>query len=829
MNARLFHARRKGQSIPLIALLIVVLFGLVALSVDVGNTYAQNRNAVRATDAAALAGMDKLIHGGLDGDIAAAIKASFLSNGIKAQLSPELGVTSDERKIDAQYLDAGGNWLGRCNIGNCGGVPKNVTYIRLNTTGTVDTYFARVVGQNTLPVKAQAFAAQCSPVKGVYPIGVNAADLDTNGFIPPSDPAEAQFYGKYIDPQYPNGLTQRRIYRKANFDTPGSFSWLQWRDGASFGSAVSTNEMLAKDGNLDMKFEEVTPWPNKNEAAPAGYPLLPGELSEGDWIHGNTGMTNSNDVKDALDFHITYGTIMNLPIIDKSSGQGQNTSFQMQRMGAFRLVGYGGAGANAYFDLVYVGDADKTACLNTNVNLGLKGLGLAGQVYLNPRWIQQAAPHQPIAYQIVLDVSGSMSWDFHGYGTLGSRNVQCESTLNPNPQNLPYSGSCDGGQNAAWHVQSERRVFIAKDAIYKFIDNMGANDTMRVIAFSSTDSGQAVLTTSPQWSSNKATLRSIVEQAGAYNGDPYRTDGGTAGPDALAKAASLFKESNGYVPQAPSGEDYKPVVIYLTDGVANIFLGGGRNTARDVCANLSIAEALNTAVPCQVEYTSSRKARPIQAMVDVSADMKADVDNLSIFTIGLAQVTQTGLRMIATEPANFYSADDGFEVDDILNEIQDKVENTTCVAGGGYSWINTIDGAHTPASATPPLPAGVYGYVYIYEPGAQTAKYTLPINHDTTVASSGKLGFSIPPPDPNNPTSTGVTPGNYEMAAYVRYKGDDGTTRQYDWFVNQSTLKPVPRISITVSPAATLGSSVALAPIFLDLKEEAAVCPPTTP
>ena len=88
MKARLFRSKRQGQSIILIALIIVVLVAMVGLSVDVGNTYAQNRNAVRATNAAALAGMDKLIKNGDDSAVSAAIVASFKSNGITAQINP---------------------------------------------------------------------------------------------------------------------------------------------------------------------------------------------------------------------------------------------------------------------------------------------------------------------------------------------------------------------------------------------------------------------------------------------------------------------------------------------------------------------------------------------------------------------------------------------------------------------------------------------------------------------------------------------------------------------------------------------------------------------
>ncbi len=165
MKARLFHSKRQGQSIIIIALIIVVLVGMVGLSVDVGNAYAQNRNAVRATDAAALAAMDKLIRHGNDSSIGKVIVASFKSNGITAQIDPTAVAQPGEREIQARYLDSNGNWIGSCYIGSCGSVPTNVTYIQINTSGLVDTYFARVVGRPTLPVKAQAFAAQCTPVK----------------------------------------------------------------------------------------------------------------------------------------------------------------------------------------------------------------------------------------------------------------------------------------------------------------------------------------------------------------------------------------------------------------------------------------------------------------------------------------------------------------------------------------------------------------------------------------------------------------------------------------------------------------------------------------
>lgn len=106
MNARLTRTRAAGQSIPLIALLIVVLIGAVGLAVDVGNDYAQQRNTVRGTNAAALAGMNAMIQGVSDQAVGQVIQQSLKSNkidGIYGQADDVAG--SNQRIIQAHYLN----------------------------------------------------------------------------------------------------------------------------------------------------------------------------------------------------------------------------------------------------------------------------------------------------------------------------------------------------------------------------------------------------------------------------------------------------------------------------------------------------------------------------------------------------------------------------------------------------------------------------------------------------------------------------------------------------------------------------------------------------
>jgi len=279
MIDRLSRRTASGQSIPLIALLIVVLIAAVGLSVDVGNTYAQQRNTVRATNAAALAGMTELIRSNTDQTAGKVIQESLRSNQIEGVYDdPNTLTQPNQRVITAHYMDAKGNYLLACNIGSCGAVPAGVTYIEVKVEGTVDTYFARVVDRPTLPVGAKAYAGRCTPTQDIYPIGVQVSNLDSTAqkFLAPTNPDELPYFGKYYPPSYPAGITKRRIYFKENGDGPGQFSWLRWSSANNAGNSTELTAMIQGDGNISSRFDEgiynestgTFTWPDINAQAP---------------------------------------------------------------------------------------------------------------------------------------------------------------------------------------------------------------------------------------------------------------------------------------------------------------------------------------------------------------------------------------------------------------------------------------------------------------------------------------------------------------------------------------------------------------------------------
>jgi hypothetical protein len=62
-------------------MMMIIIIGMVALSVDFGNAYVKRRNVIRAANAAALVGMESLLAGKKDVDIGLALKQSLESNG----------------------------------------------------------------------------------------------------------------------------------------------------------------------------------------------------------------------------------------------------------------------------------------------------------------------------------------------------------------------------------------------------------------------------------------------------------------------------------------------------------------------------------------------------------------------------------------------------------------------------------------------------------------------------------------------------------------------------------------------------------------------------
>lgn len=170
-----------------------------------------------------------------------------------------------------------------------------------------------------------------------------------------------------------------------------------------------------------------------------------------------------------------------------------------------------------------------------------------GSIFVQPRWA--ATERRPVAYLVVLDAGAAMSYNFAGYGTRNDADLRCEAYP---PETITSDPGCDGGVSSAWKVPSERRVYVLKQALITFIDQLGPNDPMRIIVFAGGLSGHVAA--SSGWSTDKAVLKQMALDAGALENDPYRTSGATTAAEGMQAARTVLAESP--PPATPNGEAY---------------------------------------------------------------------------------------------------------------------------------------------------------------------------------------------------------------------------------------------------------------------------------
>lgn len=132
--------RERGQTLVVVAVMIVLLVAFLGLVIDGGNVYAQRRQMQNAADAAALAGARALAMGKTDGEAVAAGKQYAAANGGTAAVT----VTGH-------------------------------TTVTAVVTKSVTTYFANVIGVSQLTVGAAATAETSAPSSaiGIMPLTIH--------------------------------------------------------------------------------------------------------------------------------------------------------------------------------------------------------------------------------------------------------------------------------------------------------------------------------------------------------------------------------------------------------------------------------------------------------------------------------------------------------------------------------------------------------------------------------------------------------------------------------------------------------------------------------
>jgi len=801
---RLIKRRAHGQSIPLIALAIVIVVAMVGLSVDVGNTFARERQVVAASNAASVAGMNAYLDStGLPPSSAVynAINQSLQANGVNPSTP---GLTISRTYLDIKGEPIAGNSEIRDEVR---AAPANVAYVEVKVTGTVDTYFARVVSRNTLPFNATTYAGACPAGSGIYPIGVYSAYLQGDAFVNPGDdiPGELPINWRRISGGAYDGFTARRIYLKEQANVPGGFSWLQWDPSSSGGNTPALVASLSGFGNLTQGFAE-DPWPEGYPNRPVVYPEKPGELNAGDWVAGNTGLSHAQGVMAAMRGHIENGTRMILPIFDASVGQGQSGSFHIVRMGLFVLVGFDKENGKDYFDLVFLGDPtrQRTACV-VSIPPTPPMTELTGTVQFQPSYGARSNSYRPVQYVVSLDVSGSMNMTFDGIGSNPTNGQSIQCTNGPAGSGTPQT--CTPNASYAYRVLEQRRVYVAKKALELLVSltnmpgnaNYNANlpkDRMAVTWWSHA----APASWKVDFTSDPAALRTAIRNAGSQNGDPYKTDGGTNGAGGLYRVAQLFQNAPRMTNELGQNWTYRRVVLYVTDGVSNEFLdtsaanlSGGTSDSNTFPQN-SYCKRLGAAARedagCQTNEIGgiyqNRYDRPVTSMVKIANDnIKGNAAvGSEIYVVALSNIAATGLENGVASTDRFFPArslelnsNGETNVDRIIRLARGYSTDTSCIPTQG-EWQNTLSAGEF---------ANIGGLVYpIVGQVTLTNSATGFTKTEPIVAgTSGALSYRF----------TQLPRGTYELSAVIFYKHPQDPNpqpRRYSWiYENENRVSNV--------------------------------------
>lgn len=141
------HRTARGQVLVLVVIALIAIVGGVAVVLEGGNAFAQQRITQNSADAAANAGAIVLAErlGGAtrtDADVDTAVDAAGAANGLT--------------NVVAEYTDINGTLLGT-QVGS-GTIPAGAAGVQAGGTRTFGTFFARVLGFNQFNASADATA-----------------------------------------------------------------------------------------------------------------------------------------------------------------------------------------------------------------------------------------------------------------------------------------------------------------------------------------------------------------------------------------------------------------------------------------------------------------------------------------------------------------------------------------------------------------------------------------------------------------------------------------------------------------------------------------------
>jgi Flp pilus assembly protein TadG len=212
-----FRREESGAALMVVAVCLIVLMGMLVLVVDLGRAVAIKRQMVNGSDSAALAAAQQCALGNSASDAEGAADAVLANNRSDASV---------------QTFSAPG----------CGAPPEGPELVTVESTVTVDYFFAGIVGFESGPVVSRAVAIWGVTQEGhAVPITVDLEQLNDCG-IAPDDPPNADVDCEIDYPK--DALTEPRW---------GTLDLENWGDpeAAPCSTSAGTLKNQIENGGLD--------------------------------------------------------------------------------------------------------------------------------------------------------------------------------------------------------------------------------------------------------------------------------------------------------------------------------------------------------------------------------------------------------------------------------------------------------------------------------------------------------------------------------------------------------------------------------------------------
>lgn len=248
-----------GQALVLVIIALVVLFALVALAVDGGNLYADRRNAQNAADAAAFAGALVKAQKGNTAQISSAALSRAASNGY-VDSDPAQNNTPVDVMVYNPPID--GNHAG------------DQRYVQVKIHSTVNTYFAQIIGFDTLSTTVSAVAIGLSEEISDYFTGsaifaLNPHECKALSFTGSSE-AIIKKGGLFVNSDCNNSGPQMAFYLNNDVTAP----WVEIVGGGYLHDTLNlTGSSAVQSGVPQVPYPPPIAWPTKElDAACAKLP-----------------------------------------------------------------------------------------------------------------------------------------------------------------------------------------------------------------------------------------------------------------------------------------------------------------------------------------------------------------------------------------------------------------------------------------------------------------------------------------------------------------------------------------------------------------------------